>query len=210
MSKLVTDRSARLALASLTAAAAVASIHHVYRLGPEVAIPAVIITSLPYLLLRRYGSSGSRLPLWSYAGLAASIFVWFGFVDGFLDHVLKALGLQHTTLLPGGEATVVSTVYSLWSSAAGNLFYEGTGILEFAVSAIAIYHCYRLLRSQPERTVKTREAAASGEHLMTPTTAQTIRSAQLVGSPPEVAAEGLAVDTLPALEKSLPQLKGRT
>jgi len=93
--------------------------------------------------------------------LAALIFIWFGFVDGFLDHVLKALGLQHTTLLPGGEATVVSTVYSLWSPEAGNLFYEGTGILEFALSAIAIYHGYRLLRSQPERTVKTRETVAS-------------------------------------------------
>jgi hypothetical protein len=151
----------RLALISLTAAATVASVHHVYRLGPEVLIPALIITALPYLLLRRYRSSGSRLAIWSYAGLAASIFTWFGFVDGFLDHVLKALGLHHTTLLPGGEATVVPTVYSLWSPEAGNLFYEGTGILEFAFSAIAIYHCYRLLRTQAERTVKTREAMAS-------------------------------------------------
>ena len=89
------------------------------------------------------------------------IFAWFGFIDGFLDHVLKALGLQHTTLLPGGEATVVPTVYSLWSPEAGNLFYEGTGILEFALSAIAIYHCYRLLRFQAERTVKSEEAVAS-------------------------------------------------
>ena len=161
MSTLVTHPSTRLALISLTAAAAVASVHHVYRLGPEVLVPAVIITVLPYLLLRRYRSSGSRVALWGYAGLAALIFIWFGFVDGFLDHVLKALGLQHTTLLPGGEATVVSTVYSLWSPEAGNLFYEGTGILEFALSAIAIYHGYRLLRSQPERTVKTRETVAS-------------------------------------------------
>lgn len=163
MSKLVdiTHPSARLALISLTAAAAVASIHHVYRLGPAVLIPAAIITVLPYLLLRRYRSSGSRLALWSYAGLAALIFAWFGFIDGFLDHVLKALGLQHTTLLPGGEATVVPTVYSLWSPEAGNLFYEGTGILEFALSAIAIYHCYRLLRFQAERTVRSEEAVAS-------------------------------------------------
>ena len=161
MSKLVTQSSHRLALISLTAAAAVASVHHVYRLGPEVLIPAVIITVLPYLLLRHYRSSGSRLALWSYAGLTASIFIWFGIVDGFLDHVLKALGLQHTTLLPGGEATVVPTAYSLWSPQAGNLFYEGTGILEFALGAIAIYHGYRLLRSQAKRTVKTRDEVAT-------------------------------------------------
>jgi hypothetical protein len=47
MSKLVRPPSARLSLISLTAAAAVASVHHVYRLGPEVLIPAVIITVLP-------------------------------------------------------------------------------------------------------------------------------------------------------------------
>jgi hypothetical protein len=94
--------------------------------------------------------------------LAALIFIWFGFVDGFLDHVLKALGLQHTTLLPGGEATVVPTVYSLWSPEAGNLFYEGTGILEFALSVVAIYHGYRLLRaSRMEPTMRTRKAAPS-------------------------------------------------
>jgi hypothetical protein len=161
MSKFDRQPSVRLALISLTAAAAVASVHHVYRLGPEVLIPAVIITVLPYLLLRRYRSSRSRLALWSYAGLAALIFIWFGFIDGFLDHVLKALGLQHTTLLPGGEADVVSTFYSLGSPEAGNLFYEGTGILEFFLSAMAIYHCHRLLRYKAERTGKARKAVAS-------------------------------------------------
>ena len=161
MSTLVTPPGDRLALISLTAAAAAASVHHVFRLGPEVLVPAVIITVLPYLLLRRYRSSGSRPLLWSYAGLTAVIFVWFGFVDGFLDHVLKALGLQHTTLLPGGEATVVPTVYSLWSPEASNLFYEGTGILEFVLSALAVYHGYRLLRSQLLRTARTRALVAS-------------------------------------------------
>jgi len=161
MSKLAPHPSARPALISLTAAAAVASVHHVYRLGPEVLIPAVIITVLPYLLLRRHRSSGSGLALWSYAGLAALIFIWFGFIDGFLDHVLKALGLQHTTLLPGGEAPVVPTFYSLWSLEAGNLFYEGTGVLEFALSVMAVYHSYRLLRSQGTRSIRVGEAVAS-------------------------------------------------
>jgi hypothetical protein len=159
----VTPASGRYSLITLTAAAAVASIHHVYRLGPGVLIPAAIITVLPYLLLRRYRSSGSGVALWSYAGLAALIFLWFGIVDGFLDHVLKALGFQHTTLLPGGNATVVHTALSLWSPEAGNLFYEGTGILEFLLSAVAVYFCYRVLRQsrpeRPSRTVRTSDAA---------------------------------------------------
>ena len=138
--------SGRYSLISLTAAAAVASIHHVYRLGPEVLIPAAVITVLPYLLLRRYRSSGIRVALWAYTALATSIFLWFGLVDGFLDHVMKALGFQHTTLLPGGDATVVHTVFSLWSPEAGNLFYEGTGILEFVLTTAAMYFAYRILR----------------------------------------------------------------
>jgi hypothetical protein len=148
MTTLVTYRSDRLPLISLTTAAAVAAVHHVYRLGPEVLIPALIITALPSVLLRHYRTSGSRLALWSYAGLTSLIFLWFGIIDGLLDHVLKALGLQHTTLLPGGEATVVRTALSLWSPGAGNLFYEGTGVLEFAFSIVAMYYSYRLLRAR--------------------------------------------------------------
>lgn len=152
----ITDRRVALSLITLTAAVVVASVHHVYRLGPTVLVPAVIATLLPYVLMRRYRFSGSRLALWSYAGLTALIFLWFGLIDGFLDHVLKALGLQHTTLLPGGEAAVVPTAYSLWSPEAGILFYEGTGILEFALSTIAVYHAYRLIRaSRRARTVRT-------------------------------------------------------
>jgi hypothetical protein len=155
MTTLVTYRSGRLPLISLTTAAAVAGVHHVYRLGPEVLIPALVITALPYVLLRHYRTSGSRLALWSYAGLTSLIFLWFGIIDGLLDHVLKALGLQHTTLLPGGEATVVRTALSLWSPGAGNMFYESTGVLEFAVSIVALYYGHGLLRaSRWERAVK--------------------------------------------------------
>ncbi len=162
MTTLVTSDSGRLPLISLTSAAAVAGIHHVYRLGPEVIIPAVIITALPYVLLQHHRTSGSRVALWSFAGVASLIFLWFGIIDGFLDHVLKALGLQHTTLLPGGEAPVVDTAFSLWSPEAGNLFYEGTGVLEFVLSVMAMYYSYRLLRApRREGAAESRKAASS-------------------------------------------------
>ena len=166
MIKPVTHQSDWLSLISVTAAAVVVSIHHFYRLGPEVLVPAVIITALPYLLQRHYRASRSRVALWGYTALVASIFLWFGFVDGFLDHVLKALGLQHTTLLPGGEATVVPTAFHLWSPAAGNLFYEGTGILEFALSVAAVYLCFRFLRAQrTPLAIRTDQAAPSTESI---------------------------------------------
>jgi hypothetical protein len=105
------------------------SVHRFYRLGFEVLVPALVIIALPLGLMWWLVSSGRKFALWSYVVVKALVIFWFAFVDGFLDHVLKAFGLQNTTFLPGSEAEVVETVYSLWSPQAGNLFYEGTGVL---------------------------------------------------------------------------------
>lgn len=145
MAYAVPARLTQLAMISLTATSLVTSIHHVYRLGLEVLVPAIAITALPYVIMRWYRSSGSRTALWSYAGLTAVIFAWFGFVDGFLDHVLKVLGLQNTTFLPGGEQEMVPTVFSLWSPEAGYVFYEGTGVLTFFLGVVAVYYTHRVL-----------------------------------------------------------------
>src|SRR5688500_14747338 len=130
----------RLSLLSITATTVITSAHHVYRLGLGVLILAIIVTVLPYGLMRWFRSSGSTVALWSYTLVNGLIFLWFGFIDGFLDHVLKALGLQNTTFLPGGEADVVETAFSLWSPRAGDIFYEGTGILTSIASFVAIYY----------------------------------------------------------------------
>src|SRR5436190_7069913 len=109
------NKYATLSLASITLTALITSIHHVYRLGFEVLVPFAIVALLPYLLMRWFKHTGNKAALWVYVLLTASIFLWFGFIDGFLDHVIKALGFQHITFLPGGEAQVVKTVLSLWS-----------------------------------------------------------------------------------------------
>ena len=115
-------------------------------------MPGVELRSGSLELVRRALGADGDLPgrplaLWSFSATNGIIFAWFGFIDGFLDHVLKALGLNHTTVLPGGEADVVTTVYSLWSPEAGNLFYEGTGVLTFLGSVVALYYNYRVLRT---------------------------------------------------------------
>lgn len=139
---------AKLSLISITLTAFITAVHHVYRLGPMFIIPAVVIVLLPFLVMRWFQRTRSRGALWVYGLLTAFIFVWFGVVDGFLDHVMKALGLQNTTFLPGGEEEVVKTVFSLWSPEAGNVFYEWTGILTFAVGVFAVYYCYKFIRAQ--------------------------------------------------------------
>lgn len=147
MQETMDNKYAAVSLASITLTALITSVHHVYRLGLEVLIPFAIVTLLPYLLMRWLKHTGNKLALWLYALLTGLIFLWFGFIDGFLDHVFKALGFQHITFLPGGEASVVKTVFSLWSPEAGNFFYEGTGFLTFVVSTIALYYCFKFLQT---------------------------------------------------------------
>ena len=136
---------AKWSLVSVTLTATITSIHHIYRLGFDMLIPAIIITIVPYLLMQAFKRWGNRLVLLTYSLFTTFIFLMFGIVDGFMDHVVKALGLQHTTFLAGGQEQIVKTVLSLWSPEAGNIFYEGTGILTFIVSVIALYYCYRFV-----------------------------------------------------------------
>src|SRR5262245_42969048 len=139
---------ATLSLISITLTSIITAIHHIYRLGLDLLLPAAIIVLLPYVLMRWFKQTGNKAALWAYGLLTSLIVVWFGIIDGFLDHVMKALGLQNTTFLPGGEAEVVKTVFSLWSPEAGYVFYEGTGILTFIASVFAVYYGYRFIQAQ--------------------------------------------------------------
>jgi hypothetical protein len=139
---------ATLSLVSITLTSIITDIHHIYRLGFAVLLPAALIVVLPYVLMRWYKHTGKKAALWAYGSLTSVIVVWFGVIDGFLDHVMKALGLQNTTFLPGGEAEVVKTVFSLWSPEAGNIFYEGSGIFTFIASVFAIYYTFRFIQAQ--------------------------------------------------------------
>jgi hypothetical protein len=148
MKHLIETKYAHLSLISITLTATITSIHHIYRLGLGLLVPTIIVTLLPYVLMRWFTHTGNKGALWAYGLLTSLIFVWFGIIDGFLDHVMKALGLQNTTFLPGGEAKIVKTVFSLWSPEAGNLFYEWTGILTFITGVFAVYYCYKFIQAQ--------------------------------------------------------------
>jgi hypothetical protein len=148
MKSLTRTNYAMLSLISITLTSIVTAVHHIYRLGLNVLLPAAIIILLPYVLMRWFQHSRNKATLSAYGLLNALIVVWFGLIDGFLDHVLKALGFQNLTFLPGSEAEVVQTVFSLWSVAAGNVFCEGSGILTFIVSLFAVYYGYRFIQAQ--------------------------------------------------------------
>ena len=128
--------AASTSLLSLVATLVVTGIHHVFRLGPELILPLAIGIAIPVVLWMLHARSGKPALLWAYAAYAALVVFWFGFLDGFLDHVAKAAGLDNFTFLPGSEQSVVATAMQLWSQAASTAFYEGTGIIS-AVLALA-------------------------------------------------------------------------
>jgi hypothetical protein len=142
------NKYARYSLVSVTAMMAFTSVHHIFRLGYELLIPSILLTALPYLLMRWYASSKNELILKSYSIFSALMFTWFGLIDGFLDHVVKALGLENVTFLPGGEAEVVKTALSFESPALSNLFYEGTGVLTFIAGAFAMVYLVKMIQAK--------------------------------------------------------------
>jgi hypothetical protein len=144
---------ARLSLISITLTAIITSTHHVFRDGLGLLVPGAIIILLPIVLMRWFTQTGNKWPVWIYGLYNVLIIVQLGVIDGFLDHVLKALGLSHLTFLPGGDAEVVQTVFSLWSPQAGNIFYEGTGILTFVGSVFATLYLFQFIRRLSHGTV---------------------------------------------------------
>jgi hypothetical protein len=143
--------------AAILTAAIFTTVHHVFRLGLHVLPMFAVVSLMPVVAFFLYRRSGNRSFLYGYGLANTFIFAWFGFVDGFLDHVLKALGIENVTFLEGSDVPVVETVFSLWSPEASNIFYEATGVITFIASAVAVYYTYHLLHRTP-RTTQTASA----------------------------------------------------
>lgn len=124
-----TTRLAFISIATLTATLVTTGIHHIFRLGAELIVPTLIAMALGIVLWALYSRTRRFALLSAYGLFTALVVFWFGFLDGFLDHVVKAAGFDNITFLPGSEAEVVATAMQLWSQQATTAFYEVTGIL---------------------------------------------------------------------------------
>lgn len=156
MKSLLKDKTVLRALIFTELMILVTSIHHVYRLGLEPLIPAVALFTVPLLLMWWHSRGRDRLSSWVYAGYVGIVFFYFGIVDGFLDHVAKAVGLNNMTFLPGSDADVIETVYHLWSPEAGSIFYEATGIMTFVWGLAAMFFVFRFVRRTAIQSPATR------------------------------------------------------
>lgn len=131
------SRLAPMSIVTLNATLLATGIHHIFRLGVGLLAPTLIGLVLATALWLVYSKSRRSSLLVAYGVFTALVVFWFGFLDGFLDHVAKAAGLDNVTFLPGGEADVVATVMQLWSQDASTAFYEGTGILSAILALVA-------------------------------------------------------------------------
>lgn len=146
-------------LAALVATLIATGIHHIFRLGPGLILPMAIAVAVPIVLWALHERTGRPALLWAYGAYAALIVFWFGFLDGFLDHVAKAAGMENTTFLPGGDEAIVGTAMQLWSQPATTAFYEGTGILSAFLSLLTVITTgIFLFRNLPARS-ETRQKA---------------------------------------------------
>ena len=156
MTSTTASRLGLLSLATLLLTILTTGVHHVFRLGPELILPVVFALALAATLFLLYRRTGRRGFLAAYAAFAGLIVFWFGFLDGFLDHVVKAVGLENITFLPGSDEAIIATVYRLGSQEATAAFYEGTGILSalFALAALVSSALYLAAHSDapPLRT----------------------------------------------------------
>lgn len=139
-------------LAALIATLAATGIHHIFRLGTELILPTAIGITVAVALWALYQRTGKLALLWLYGAYAALVVFWFGFLDGFLDHVAKAAGLDNITFLEGSDTEIVATKMQLWSQAATTAFYEGTGVLSALLALLTvIFTTLYLYRELPAR-----------------------------------------------------------
>jgi hypothetical protein len=139
-------KAAQLSLISLTITGILTSIHHFYRFKWEVFIPAMLVIFLPILFMRWYLQSGKRAALWLYGIFSTLIIIWFGIIDGGLDHTL--LAINEYILIPLGISSLSVDLRLLPPSAlSGEFFYELTGILSFIASLFAAYYSYKFIRA---------------------------------------------------------------
>ncbi|MBN9310325.1 MAG: hypothetical protein J0I99_15905 [Devosia sp.] len=146
----------RLALVSITTLVATlvtTGIHHIFRLGPGLIVPTLIGVGLAIVLWVLYSRTRKAGFLVGYGAFTALVVFWFGILDGFLDHVVKAAGLDNITFLAGGDAEVVAPALHLWSQEASTAFYEGTGILSAILALLTavatVAFIYVELHSRP-------------------------------------------------------------
>lgn len=148
MENLSENKYAKLSLISVTLTMMIALAHHIYQLGPRPLILMFFLTMLllPSGLMLWFKQTGHKVALLGYGLFNAFVITGFGITDGLLDHTFKVVGPYLGASMPGGSEKVVG--FSFLSPAAGDFFFEGTGILTFVASLFVAHYGYKFIRAE--------------------------------------------------------------
>lgn len=125
-------------LLGIEALSLLTSIHHLDELGMSFLVPAVLIVSLPPILMwwfLKQRSSAARL---SYGTSVALIILGFGLQDGLWNHTVK----MTVFFLRGADRGKMA---GLPFPPVGSVFHEVTGVLAFAATIFAAYFGYQFI-----------------------------------------------------------------
>ena len=134
----LTQKYARLSLASVVTTSIITTVHHIYKLGPGAFGLGAVIIALPIVLLLWFEKTRSSAALVGYGLVNVWIIIGFGLVDGLWDHTLK--------LYLGNFLLSNYSHYFSWSPV-GSFPFEAAGILASIGSMFAAYFGYKFLRA---------------------------------------------------------------
>lgn len=141
---------AKLSLWSITITGIFTSAHHLYRFGLSILIPALVVIFLPYILLHWFRDTENKITFYFYGLFNVFIIGALGFIDGGLDHGLRAFRRYFWAPLHGGVSPLQTVDFRLLPPTllAGDPFYEITGLLSFVASIFSAYYLYKFMRER--------------------------------------------------------------
>lgn len=138
-------------LLGIEALSLLTSIHHLDQLGISFLPTAVLLVSLPLILVWWVLQQPSRAARLSYATLVTLVIVGFGLQDGLWNHTVK----MAVFFMRGADRAEMA---GLPFPPVGSVFHEVTGVLAFVAAIFAAYFGYQFI-------TKTRKLPPETRHL---------------------------------------------
>ncbi len=134
-------KPAALSMAAVSATVVLASITHASEFGHRAFIAGLMVIALLGLMNSLYLRTGTSVFLVLYGLINAWVIIGFGLFSGFWNHAFKVfLYYLHNGSLPPLLAKLFA------APGIGSPFFEGAGVLTFALSLCAAYFGYKFMK----------------------------------------------------------------
>jgi len=114
------------------------SIHHLDQLGISFLVPAILLVSLPPVLMVWFLKRLNRTARWTYTVFSSLMILGFGLDDGLWNHTIKMIVFS-------ARGASRANMAGLPFPPVGSVLHEVTGVLAFVATLFAVYFGYRFL-----------------------------------------------------------------